>query len=149
MAYNDPLRDITREMLDKMYEKDTKKIINERFITEEFGEKIELKEDELKEEEKKFRSTVSPRVEFNNFFIYPNASNVEWSGKFNDSDLEWVFSLDDSTGVYISGDLVRLNDNTMDVLKKLTGYYETWSNEWANKLADEYPVNNKEEEGNI
>jgi len=59
MAYNDPLRDITREMLDKMYEKDTKKIIKE-----EFDEKIELGGDDLKEEEKKFRSTVSPRVEF-------------------------------------------------------------------------------------
>lgn len=146
MAYNDPLRDITREMLDKMYEKDTKKIIIEKFITEEFGEKIELKEDELKEEEKKFRSTVSPRVEFNKFFIYPKASNVEWSGKFNDSDLEWVFSLDDSNGIYISGDLVRLNENMMDILKKLTGYYDTWANEWANKLAEEYPTS-KEEEG--
>ena len=48
MAYNDPLRDITREMLDKMYESNTKKI-----ILEEFDERIELKEDELKEEEKK------------------------------------------------------------------------------------------------
>lgn len=137
MAYNDPLRDITREMLDKMYEKNTKKIIKE-----EFDEKIQLRDDNLKEEEKKFRSTVSPRVEFNDFFIYPKASNVEWSGKFTDSDVEWVYSLDDSDGVYISGDLLRLNDNMMETLKKLTGYYQTWSNEWANKVAEDYEVGN-------
>lgn len=133
MAYNDPLRDITREMLDKMYESNTKKIIKE-----EFDERIELREDELREEEKKFRETVYPRVEFKKFFIYPKASNVEWSGKFTTFDLEWVYSLDSTNGIYISGDLFKLDDDTMGILKKLVGYYETWSNEWANKLASDY-----------
>ena len=142
MAYNDPLRDITREMLDKMYESTTRGIIKE-----EFDEKIELKPEDLKEEEKKFRSTVSPRVEFKKFFIYPKASNVEWSGKFTDSDVEWVYSLDDSDGVYISGDLLRLNDSMMENLKKLTGYYQTWSNEWANKVAEDYAIGNDKGEG--
>ena len=140
MAYNDPLRDITREMIDKMYEKSTKKIIKE-----EFDEKIELRDEDLREEEKKFRDTVSPRVEFKRFFIYPKASNVEWAGKFTNSDLEWVYSLDNSDGVYISGDLVRLDDNMMEMLKKLTGYYQTWSNEWANKVAEDYSSSNSGE----
>jgi hypothetical protein len=139
MAYNDPLRDITREMIDKMYENKTKKLIRE-----EFDEKIELKEDEAKEEEKKFRETVSPRVEFKKFFIYPKAFNVEWAGKFTSSNLEWVYSLDTSNGVYITGDLVQLDDDTMEILKKLVGYYETWSNEWANKIADNYESKSKE-----
>lgn len=142
MAYNDPLRDITREMIDKMYEKGTKKLIKE-----EFDEKIQLKEDEVKEEEKKFRETVSPRVEFKKFFIYPKASNVEWAGKFTNIDLEWVYSLDSTNGVYISGDLVRLDDGAMDILKKLNGYYQTWSNEWANKLAQDYNFKGEEETG--
>lgn len=133
MAYNDPLRDITREMLDKMYESNTRKIIKE-----EFDEKIELKEEDMREEEKKFRDTVSPRVEFKKFFIYPKAFNAEWAGKFTNSDLEWVYSLDTSNGVYITGDLVQLDGDTMEILKKLVGYYETWSNEWANKIAEDY-----------
>ena len=133
MAYNDPLRDITREMLDKMYESNIRKIIKE-----EFDEKIELKEEDMREEEKKFRDTVSPRVEFKKFFIYPKAFNVEWAGKFTNSDLEWVYSLDTSNGVYITGDLVQLDGDTMEILKKLVGYYETWSNEWANKIAEDY-----------
>lgn len=139
MAYNDPLRDITREMLDKMYEPNVKKLIRE-----EFDDRIELREQDLKEEEKKFRDTVSPRVEFKKFYIYPKASNVEWAGKFTGSELEWVYSLDSANGVYISGDLVRLDDNTMDVLKKLVGYYSTWSNEWANKIAEDYSSGERE-----
>ena len=142
MAYNDPLRDITREMLDKMYEPNIKKIIKE-----EFDERIQLKEQDLREEEKKFRDTVSPRVEFKKFFIYPKASNVEWAGKFTGSELEWVYSLDSANGVYISGDLVRLDDTTMDILKKLVGYYATWSNEWANKLAEDYGFKGDDQEG--
>lgn len=141
MAYNDPLRDITREMLDKMYESSTKRIIKE-----EFDEKIELKEKEAKEEEKKFRDTVSPRVEFKRFFIYPKSANVEWAGKFTYMDLEWVYSLESTNGVYISGDLIQLDEDTMQILKKLVGYYETWSNEWANKMAENYTSKRKEDQ---
>jgi hypothetical protein len=145
MAYNDPLRDITREMLDKMYESNTKKI-----ILEDFGDRIELPEEQSKEEEKKFRDTVYPRVEFKKLLIYPKASNVEWSGKFPNFELEWVYSLDNSNGIYISGDLVRLDEDMMEVLKKLVGYYDTWSIEWSNKLADEYqPKGDKTEEEGI
>lgn len=133
--YNDPLRDLTKEMIDKMYEKSTRKVIKE-----DIGQKIELEEKAQEEEESKFRDTVSPRVEFKKILIYPGAFNVEWSGKFTNSDLEWVYSLDNSNGVYISGDLVRLDDDMMETLKKLVGYYDTWSNEWANKLAKEYKV---------
>ena len=142
MRYNDPLRDITREMIDKMYESNTKKIIKEQF-----DEKIELKEEDLKEEEKKFRDTVSPRVEFKKFFIYPKAHNVEWAGTFTGIDLEWVYSLDNSNGVYISGDLVRLEDDIMELIKKLVGYYDTWSSDWAKKVVEDYaPANDQGEE---
>ena len=138
--YNDPQRDITREMLDTMYLLSKKKRLNE-----DFDEKIELKDDILRDEEKKFRSTVSPRVEFKTFSIYPKASNVEWSGKFTDTTVEWVYSLDDPNGVYISGDLVRLSESMMDTLKKLVGYYTTWSSDWANKVAEDYKIGNDQQ----
>ena len=127
-------RDITQSMLNTMHDFNNKS----RLITENTDQKIELQGTDLADEEKKFRSIISPRVEFNKLIIYPQASNVEWSGKFTDSNLEWTYSLDDSSGVYISGDLVRLSDNMMVTLKKLVGYYTTWSSEWANKLPEEY-----------
>ncbi len=131
-------RDMTQNMLNTIHDFRNKK----QLITENTSQKIELQGSDLVEAEKKFRSIISPRVEFNKLLIYPEASNVEWSGKFTDSNVEWVYSLDDSNGVYISGDLVRLSDSMMVTLKKLVGYYTTWSAEWANKLPEEYKSQN-------
>jgi hypothetical protein len=102
------------------------------------GEVRELDTDELKEEEDKFRQTVHNRVEFNKFKLYPKSQNVEFGGKFTDSRIEWFYSLDDSTGVYITADMLQLRDETLEVIKKLVGYYKAWSDEWANRIAEEY-----------
>ena len=98
----------------------------------------ELDPSEVTEEERKFRDTVTPRVKFNKFKLYPEAQNVEFSGEFTDSRMEWFYSLDDSRGVYISADLLQLRDDTLKLIQKLVGYYETWSEEWANRIAEEY-----------
>ena len=102
------------------------------------GEVRELDTDELKEEEDKFRQTVHNRVEFNKFKLYPKSQNVEFGGKFTDSRIEWFYSLDDSTGVYITTDMLQLRDETLEVIKKLVGYYKAWSDEWANRIVEEY-----------
>lgn len=101
-------------------------------------DRIELDQNGRKDEEKKFRDVISPRVKFNKFIIYPKSGNVEWSGEFQDSRIQWFYSLDDTRGVYISGELLRLDDSTLETIKKLVGFYENWADEWANKIADEY-----------
>ena len=98
-------------------------------------------EGELREEEDKFRQTVHNRVKFNKFKLYPASQNVEWGGEFTDSRMEWNYSLDDSRGVYITSELLQLDDDTLDVIKKLVGYYKAWSDDWATRIAEEY--NNK------
>lgn len=105
------------------------------------GEDRDLDMDELKEEEDKFRQTVHNRVKFNKFKLYPASQNVEWGGEFTDSRMEWNYSLDDSRGVYITSELLQLDDDTLDVIKKLVGYYKAWSDDWATRIAEEY--NNK------
>ena len=114
----------------------TKKMLREQL--EPATENKELDPAELSEEEKKFRDTVSPRSSFNSFKLYPKAQNVEFSGEFTDSKIEWFFSLDDSRGVYITGTFIQLNDDVLKQIQKLVAYYETWSNEWANRIAEEY-----------
>ena len=42
--------------------------------------------------------------------MYPKAQNVEFSGEFTDSKIEWFYSLDDTRGVYITGTFIQLND---------------------------------------
>ena len=105
------------------------------------GEDRDLDMDELKEEEDKFRQTVHNRVKFNKFKLYPASQNVEWGGEFTDSRMEWNYSLDDSRGVYMTSELLQLDDDTLDVIKKLVGYYKAWSDDWATRIAEEY--NNK------
>lgn len=94
--------------------------------------------DTIKNEEKKFREVISPRTKFNNFMVYPKTGNVEWSGEFQDTKIQWFYSLDDTRGVYITTELLRLDDATFNVIKKLIGFYDNWADEWANKIADEY-----------
>jgi hypothetical protein len=111
-----------------------KKIITEQITKDLSDEDIES----YSEEEKNFRSNVSPRVKFNRFKLYPEAQNVEFSGEFTDSRIEWFYSLDDSRGVYMTADILQLNDSTLKQIQKLVAYYDTWSEEWANKIAEEY-----------
>ena len=134
--------DETRKMLDLIRESNRKHTNNNRKVLTEQDQNAsteqELDPTEVAEEEKKFRDTVTPRVKFNKFKLYPKAQNVEFSGEFTDNGIEWYYSLDDSRGVYISTDLLQLRDDTLNQIKKLVGYYETWSDEWANRIAEEY-----------
>jgi len=99
----------------------------------------ELSPAELSEEQEEFRSTVSPRVEFTGFKVYPKSKNVVFSGKFQNMDgLEWQLTLEDSDGLYITANSVQISDDSITILKKLKGFYDTWADVWAKKLATEY-----------
>lgn len=150
--------DITKRMINEI--RGTKRIITE---DEEIGSDVdnevdttqqnnennsdnqdeeELTSAELSDEQKKFRDTVSPRVEFTSFFIYPKNKNAVFSGKFkNLGGLEWEYTLEDSDGLYISCDNVQMTEDAMNTIKKLKGYYLTWAEEWAEKISTEYNSN--------
>ena len=134
--------DETKRMLGLIRESNTKNIdTTKKMLREQVESATENKEldpSELSEEEKKFRDTVTPRSSFNSFKLYPKSQNVEFSGEFTDSKVEWFFSLDDTRGVYITGTFIQLNDDVLKQIQKLVAYYETWSNEWANRIAEEY-----------
>lgn len=116
---------------------------HKKMITEQKSQpdSINVKEEQpdvQSQEEKKFKDVISPRVIFDPLMVYPKTGNVEWGGEFQDSKLQWFYSLDDTNGIYISCELMRLDDDTLDRIKKLAGFYDNWANEWANKVADEY-----------
>jgi hypothetical protein len=94
--------------------------------------------EEQREEENKFKDIVSKLCEFNKIKIHEQ--NVEWSGYLIREKIEWVFSLDEVVGCYIKTgrgeetDFFQLKDESLVVLKKLRGYYDVWSDEWASRL---------------
>jgi len=137
--------ELIRENKRKVTSSDSPKVL----ITEQqlnVQEEKDLDKVESQEEERKFRETITPRVKFDDFRLYPKAQNVEWSGQFTDSRIEWFYSLDDTRGVYITADLLQLNDEVLKQIQKLVGYYKTWSDEWANRIAEEYQNEVKDEE---
>lgn len=80
-----------------------------------------------------FVEEVSDLVDFNVLNVYPN--NVEWSGKLIDEDLEFIFTIGEDSGVYINGEMIKVDPEFMDTLNKLQKYYQKFKSKWGRVLA--------------
>jgi hypothetical protein len=108
-------------------------------VDQEPSEAEDLSPDEMKNIEKAFMDSVSPKVQFNGFKIYRKEQNAVFSGVFQDlGGLEWVMSLKDSDGLNITVQSLKIDDNTITTMNKLYGFYKNWSKEWSVKLHTEY-----------
>ena len=94
--------------------------------------KRQLTEDELNQEKQDFASNVSKLTEFNDFKM--GYDNVTWGGFFPKEKIEWVYSLEADEGVYISCELTQLTTGTLELIQKLYGYYEKWSDKWSGEI---------------
>ena len=80
-----------------------------------------------------FVEEVSDLSDFGVLNVYPN--NVDWSGKVIDFDLEFYFTIGENSGVYINGDMVKLDAELIELINKLTKFYEQFKAKWAKVLA--------------
>jgi len=87
-----------------------------------------------------FVDQVSDLSDFGILHIYPN--NVEWSGKVIDFDLEFFYSIGENNGVYVNGDMIKLDDNLVELIGKLTSYYEQFKSKWAKVLSSRKKTTN-------
>lgn len=93
---------------------------------------LELTTDEkiaFQETMDEFVSEVSDLVDFNKLNVYPN--NVEWSGKIIDFDVEFSFSIGEENGIYIDGEMIKMDDEFIDFVTKLKAYYDKFKSKWA------------------
>jgi hypothetical protein len=81
-----------------------------------------------------FVEEVSDLVDFNTLNVYSN--NVEWSGKLIDEDIEFVFTIGEDSGVYIKGQMIKLDDDFMTTINKLQQYYQKFKSKWGRVLAN-------------
>ncbi len=108
---------------------ETTKVIN----SDEQRDVQTIEPDEQREEENNFKNIVSKLVKFDPIKVHPE--NVEWSGYLIREKINWYYSLDETIGCYIdTADLIQLSDGTLEVLKKLRGYYDVWSDNWSSRL---------------
>ncbi len=97
---------------------------------------LELTTDEkvaFQETMDEFVDQVSDLSDFGVLNVYPN--NVDWSGKVIDFDLEFYFTIGENSGVYINGDMIKLDAELIELINKLTKFYEQFKSKWAKVLA--------------
>ena len=97
---------------------------------------LELTTDEqiaFQETMDEFVTEVSDLVDFNKLNVYPN--NVEWSGKIIDFDVEFSYSIGEENGIYIDGEMMKMDDKFIEFVTKLKAYYEKFKSKWATILA--------------
>jgi hypothetical protein len=76
-----------------------------------------------------FVEDVSNLTEFGKLNVYENS--VEWSGKIMDADIEFFYTIGEETGVYINGDMIKLDEKLVELINKLTTFYEKFKTKWA------------------
>ena len=81
-----------------------------------------------------FVEEVSDLVDFNTLNVYPN--NVEWSGKLIDEDLDFIFTIGEDSGIYINGQMIKVDPEFMETLNKLQQYYQKFKSKWGKVLAN-------------
>ena len=80
-----------------------------------------------------FVNEVSDLVDFNVLNVYKN--NVEWSGKVIDEDLEFIFTIGEDSGIYINGQMVKVDQEFLTMINKLQQFYQKFKSKWGKVLA--------------
>jgi hypothetical protein len=73
--------------------------------------------------------------------VYKN--NVDWSGLIVDFDTEFYFTIGESNGIYMSGEMIKVDENFLGMVSKLQAYYEKFKSKWAKVLASRKKTSQK------
>jgi hypothetical protein len=80
-----------------------------------------------------FIDEVADLVDFNTLNVYSN--NVEWSGHLIDEDIDFILSIGENSGIYIQGEMIKVDEDFLDLIGKLQQYYQKFKSKWAKILA--------------
>ena len=70
-----------------------------------------------------------------------NANNLN----FIDFDLDFFFTIGEENGVYINGEMLKADDDFLEMINKLKVFYEKFKSKWAKVLASRKQTSNTEE----
>lgn len=80
-----------------------------------------------------FRNEVAELVEFGKLNVYKE--NVEWDGKILELNLEFFYTINEPHGIYVNGDMVKLDQEYVEVVGKLQSNYEKFKSKWSKIVA--------------
>lgn len=98
---------------------------------------LELTTDEktaFQETMDEFVSEVSDLSDFGVLNMYYN--DVQWSGKIIDVDIEFFYAIGENNGVYVNGDMIKLDDKLTELIGKLTSFYDRFKSKWAGVISN-------------
>lgn len=76
-----------------------------------------------------FRNDVAELAEFDKLKVYHD--NVEWSGKILELDLEFFYTIKEPNGIYINGEMMKLDEKYLEMIPKIQSFYEKFKNKWS------------------
>lgn len=91
-----------------------------------------------------FTEEVSDLSDFNQLNLYP--STVEWSGKIVDMDIDFIYTIGESSGIYINGNMLKVDDDTLETINKLKSFYDKFKVKWSRVLASRKQTLQNDEE---
>ena len=97
---------------------------------------VEITTDEklaFQETMEEFVDEVSDLADFNELNVYSNS--VEWSGKIIDEDIEFILTIGESSGIYVNGTAIKVDEDFLEMVNKLQQFYEKFKSKWSKILA--------------
>ena len=80
-----------------------------------------------------FRNEVAEIVDFGKLNVFHD--NVEWSGKILEIDLEFFYTVNEPNGIYINGQMIKIDQEYLEMVGKLQAYYEKFKTKWIKIVA--------------
>jgi hypothetical protein len=76
-----------------------------------------------------FRTNVAELVEFDKMNVFPE--NVEWKGKILELNINFFYTINEPHGIYLNGDMVKLDQEYLEMIGKLQSNYEKFKTKWG------------------
>lgn len=92
-----------------------------------------LEKQSFQETMDEFVAEVSDMVDFNSLNVYEDS--VEWSGKLIEFDMEFMYRIGETNGVYVDSEMVKVDQEFDKMIDKLRQYYEKFKSKWAKVIA--------------
>lgn len=86
----------------------------------------------FKESMEEFRNEISEIVDFEPLDVYEN--KVEWSGRIPNKEITFHFATDETNGVYIDAEMLKIDNEILELIEKLQKYFEKFQIKWSKIL---------------
>jgi hypothetical protein len=102
-----------------------------------------LEKQSFQETMDEFVAEVSDMVDFNSLNVYQDS--VEWSGKLIEFDMDFMYRIGETNGVYVDSDMVKVDQEFDMMIDTLRKFYEKFKSKWAKIIASRKKTGSNEE----